>query len=63
MGKMKDEWLKRQYELKEQNMYNHIDTFKGLLKPITDELGVGTERRYLSEIMNEVIVKIKELKE
>ena len=63
MGKMKEEWIKRQYELKEQTMDNTIDTFKGLLKPITDELGVGTERKYLSEIMNEVIVKIKELKE
>tara|TARA_R110002020_G_scaffold105787_2_gene246507 strand:- start:1022 stop:1213 length:192 start_codon:yes stop_codon:yes gene_type:complete len=63
MGKMKEEWIKRQYELEEQTMDNTIDTFKGLLKPITDELGVGTERKYLSEIMNEVIVKIKELKE
>jgi hypothetical protein len=63
MGKMKDEWLRKKYELQGQNMDNPIDTFKGLLKPIADELGVGTERKYLSEIMNEVIVKIKELKE
>ena len=63
MGKMKEEWLKRKYEPQRQDMDNPIDTFKGLLKPIADELGIGTERKYLSEIMNEVIVKIKELKE
>ena len=40
-----------------------IDTFKGLLKPITDELGVSTEGRYLGEILDEIIVKIKEIKE
>ena len=39
-----------------------IDTFKGLLKPIADELEVGIEGKYLSEILNDVIVKIKELK-
>ena len=60
---MKEEWLKRKYEPQRQDMDNPIDTFKGLLKPIADELGIGTERKYLSEIMNEVIVKIKELKE
>lgn len=58
MGRMKEEWLKKKYEEE-----GTIDTFKGLLKPITDELGVGTERKYLSEILNDVIVKIKELKE
>lgn len=63
MGKMKEEWLKKKYELQRQDTDNPIDTFKGLLKPITDELGVGTERKYLGEILNDVIVKIKELKE
>jgi hypothetical protein len=51
MGKMKEEWLRNQYELQGQNMDNTIDTFKGLLKPIAEELGVGTERKYLSEII------------
>ena len=61
MGRMKEEWLKKKYE--NTTHRGTFDTFKGLLKPIADELEVGIEGKYLSEILNDVIVKIKELKE